>query len=167
MATTEGDATDDRSGGQSAEAETGTGPEAETEEEVGRPTRRLRWRVTLGDALLGAFCLALGLIAGATAIGRLWWLATATGGAFVAGLYAAERGATARLDATQRLALLGTVLAGIALLAVISLLDGGPDATAAVALLGLGAGLLIYRFVFGVLLPIPRARFRRIDERDV
>ncbi|WP_247005841.1 hypothetical protein [Halorientalis litorea] len=127
------------------------------------PTRR----VLLTDGLVGVLALATGM---AFAVPFRWWLVplagvTTLGTAAV--LFSEERDALASRGYAVVLMALFVGLPGLLALGLLWVRPPLGSALAFAVCLGLGGAVVGYRFVFGVLRPVPEKRLARARDRAV
>ncbi|WP_436923191.1 hypothetical protein [Halosimplex amylolyticum] len=126
-------------------------------------------RVVLFEGGMGAAWILLGVLnVGVAGLREAWWLCLAALVATVATAYADEHRVVA-LDEFYRyaVAIVGVVAAVAVCGAVVALTDVAVLTVVGVVLAGIGAGLLGYRVVYGVLRPLPESRLDGAKKRAV
>ena len=126
-------------------------------------------RVVLLEGGMGLLWVALGaLYVGLDGLGEAWWVVAGSLLAGVAAVYADEHDVHG-LDEWYRAAatVVGVVAWVTAVGIVVVLTELSVLTVVGGALAGLGAGIVCYRFVYGVVRPVPKARLERAGGRSV
>lgn len=126
-------------------------------------------RVVLFEGGMGLLWTLFGLgNGGFDGLREAWWLAVLAGVATVA-LVSADEQRFTHWDGYRRGALaIASVVAATVLVGAVVVATTIPVQTAvSIALVGIGLGLLVYRLVYGVVRPVPRARLDRAGDRAV
>ena len=126
-------------------------------------------RVVLLELGMGLLWLALGVLnVGIDGLGQVWWVAAGSFLAGVTAVYADEHDLHGWDDWYRAAATVVGVVAWVIAVGIVVVLTKLSVLTVVGgALAGLGAGLLCYRFVYGVVRPVPKARLERASGRSV
>ncbi|QPV61814.1 hypothetical protein I7X12_13770 [Halosimplex litoreum] len=126
-------------------------------------------RVVLLEGTMGTLWIALGVVnVGLAGLRAAWWVAFAAAVATVAVAYTDEHDLFGWGDWRRyAAATVGVVAAAVAVGLVAVATDLVVLTVVSAGLAGMGAGLLCYRFVFGVVRPVPKSRLDAARERAV
>jgi len=126
-------------------------------------------RVVLLEGGMGVLWIALGaLYDGVVGLRAAWWVALAAAVATAVVAYTDEHGLHGQDDWRRyAAAAAGVVGAAIALAFVVFVTDLAALTVVDAGIVGMGVGLLCYRFVYGVVRPVPQSRLDAARERAV
>jgi DNA-binding transcriptional LysR family regulator len=126
-------------------------------------------RVVLLEGGMGALWIGLGVLnVGVDGLREAWWVALAAAVATVTVAYTDEHDSLGWSDWRRyAAAVVGVVAVAVAVGAVALATDLVVLTVVSAALAGMGAGLLPYRLVYGVVRPVPESRLDGARERAV
>jgi len=126
-------------------------------------------RIVLLEAGMAAMWVALALLeVGLEGLGEVWWVAVLSAVGFAAFYYVDEhRLAGDNGWSPYALAVVLVVTGAVGTGAIVVVTGQSVPKTVAGTLVGAAIGLLGYRFVYGVVRPVPESRLERARERAV
>jgi len=126
-------------------------------------------RVVLLECGMGVLWIGLGVLnVGLADLRAAWWIALAAAASTVAVAYTDEHDLFGWSDWRRyAAAVAGVVAAAVAVGLVVLATDLVVLTIVSAALAGMGTGLLAYRFVYGVVRPVPESRLDAAGDRAV